>query len=318
MGIYDREYYRDETGQSGWFWGIAPACKTIILINVAVFLTQWVAADSQLLDLVNAQSRPIFERFQIWRLLTAAFVYGPHDLMAILFGMFFFWMVGREMESMYGTREFTLMYITAAVVSTLCWALVDYFGPNKGIHGPMPLGASGAVTATVVLYALYYPHREILLFFIIPVQMWLMLVIFLGIDVLMMLRTLQGDQSMSAFAAHLGGALYGYLYKTGDLRWSRLLSARRFRARPRLYQPDPRDRVSPLPSGTTRSSSSSASQGAARLAPATHFPEEQLDAKLDEVLAKIAREGRAGLSDEENRVLEEASRRARNRRSDRL
>jgi hypothetical protein len=36
------------------------------------------------------------------------------------------------------------------------------------------------------------------------------------------------------------------------------------------------------------------------------------------VLAKIAREGRDGLTDEENRVLQEASRRARNRRSDRL
>ena len=48
------------------------------------------------------------------------------------------------------------------------------------------------------------------------------------------------------------------------------------------------------------------------------LPEEQLDARLDEVLAKIAREGRAGLTDDENRILQEASQRARNRRSDRI
>jgi hypothetical protein len=48
------------------------------------------------------------------------------------------------------------------------------------------------------------------------------------------------------------------------------------------------------------------------------LPEEQLDKRLDEVLAKIAREGRASLTDEEDRVLQEASRRARIRRSDRL
>ena len=48
------------------------------------------------------------------------------------------------------------------------------------------------------------------------------------------------------------------------------------------------------------------------------LPEEQLDARLDEVLAKIAREGRGGLTEEENRILQEASRRARNRRSDRI
>ena len=46
--------------------------------------------------------------------------------------------------------------------------------------------------------------------------------------------------------------------------------------------------------------------------------EEQLDARLDEVLAKIAREGRGGLTEDENLVLQEASRRARNRRSDRV
>jgi hypothetical protein len=48
------------------------------------------------------------------------------------------------------------------------------------------------------------------------------------------------------------------------------------------------------------------------------LPEEQLDARLDEVLAKIAREVRAGLTEEEFRVLQEASRRARIRRSDRI
>ena len=53
-------------------------------------------------------------------------------------------------------------------------------------------------------------------------------------------------------------------------------------------------------------------------AAAPFFPEEQLDARLDEVLAKIAREGRGGLTEEENRILHEASRRARDRRSDRL
>jgi len=48
------------------------------------------------------------------------------------------------------------------------------------------------------------------------------------------------------------------------------------------------------------------------------IPEEKFDEKLDEILVKIAREGRASLTEEENRVLEEASRRARNRRSERI
>jgi hypothetical protein len=70
---------------------------------------------------------------------------------------------------------------------------------------------------------------------------------------------------------------------------------------------------SPSPSWTSASVGSSSSKSA----PVSVLPEEQLDARLDEVLAKIAREGRGGLTEEELRVLQEASRRARIRRSDR-
>jgi hypothetical protein len=188
------------------------------------------------------------------------------------------------------------------------------------------IGASGAVTAVVVLYTLYYPHREVLVMFILPMPMWLLLVIFLGSDFLMLVRELQGagGGSMTAFASHLGGALYGYFYKTADLRWSRLIGPRRFRPRMRVVSPPPppegrdRDRVSAPPSASSGGSRTAASGGASRPVPARYWPEEQFDAKLDEILAKIAREGRGGLTDEENRVLEEASRRARSKRSDRV
>jgi len=40
MGIYDREYYRGETGGSSWFSGVSPVCKSIIGINVAAFFAR--------------------------------------------------------------------------------------------------------------------------------------------------------------------------------------------------------------------------------------------------------------------------------------
>ncbi len=41
------------------------------------------------------------------------------------------------------------------------------------------IGASGAVMAMVTLFTLFYPRREILLFFI-PMPMWVLLLIYLG------------------------------------------------------------------------------------------------------------------------------------------
>ncbi|MDB5353285.1 MAG: putative rane protein [Planctomycetota bacterium] len=329
MGIYDREYYRDETSGSGWFSGVAPACKTIVAINVLVYLAQVLLPDlgrnqGGLHDLFAANSEAILRHFKLWQLLTAPFLHDKNDFFHILWNMLFLWMVGREMEAMYGSREFTFLYLTAAVFSTLCWAIVDQMVPGRG--GSM-VGASGAVMAIVMLYTLYYPRREILLFFVLPVQTWLLLLVFLVSNALMLLQQLQGGgglhQSSTAFAAHLGGALYGYLYKTFDLRWSRLLDRRNRRPRLRVISPEPRERErdrprerpSPLPTTSSRSVTASTSP---RPASPAMFPEEQLDARLDEVLAKIARSGRAGLTEEENHILQEASRRARDRRSDRV
>lgn len=317
MGIYDREYYRDETRGSGWFSGVAPACKTIILINVLVFMAQWAFPN---LDVwrseLSASSDAIFKQFKVWQLLTASFLHDANNPFHILWNMLFLWVVGREMEAMYGSREFTFMYLTAAVFSTLCWAVADQLG--QPAHRVPMLGASGAVMAVVALYVLYYPRREVLLFFVLPIETWLLLVVYLGYQGLMLLRELQGGAGVSegiAFASHLGGAAYGYLYKKYDLRWSRLLERRR-RPRLRVISPEvrERDRAAPMPTATTRS----ASAGSSRSPSPALFPEEQLDARLDEVLAKIAREGRGGLTDEENHILQEASRRARDRRSDRV
>ncbi len=312
MGIYDREYYRDETSGSGWFTGASPACRTIILINVVVFVIQWASPDSGFEAALRASSDDIFHRYYIWQLLTAAFLHNTYDILHLLINMVVLWWFGRDMESMYGSREFSFMYVTAAIFSTLVWAVIEM---GMGQHHTM-VGASGAVYAVMVIYTLYNPRQQILLFFVLPIEMWIAMLLFLGQDLFHLLNQSRGISTGGpiAFAGHLGGAAYGYLYKTYDLRWSRLLGRRGRRPRLRVVSPEPRDRVSSLPTTAGRSASANSS----RVAPPLAYPEEQLDARLDEILAKIAREGRAVLTDEENRILEEASRRYRDRRSDRV
>lgn len=309
MGIYDREYYRGETSGSGWLSGDAPACKVIIAVNVLLYLLMRSGALSDgLINELAAHSQEIFYRGHVWQLLTATFL---HDISIfhVAWNMLFLWFVGRDMESMYGTLNFAVFYLCAAVISTLGWAI---FSVQTGDPRPM-IGASGAVMAVVVLYVLYYPHREFLLFFVLPVQAWLLVVIYLGRD---LLDLLNGQQfTKIAVASHLTGAAFGYLFKRYDLRWSRLSWNRVRRPKLRLVMPDPREKPTTRSTGPTWSPNAAATPKPSVTA---ILPEESLDARLDEILAKIAREGRGALTDEENRVLQEASRRARNRRSDRI
>ncbi len=324
MGIYDREYYRDESGGIGLLSGVAPACKVIILANVLVFLAQWILRDLPLELWLTASVDGIFQRGRVWQLLTAAFFHV--DPIHILINMWILWMFGREVESYYGSRDFAALYLVAAVVGTLSWAGVEALsGQNNGEM----LGASGAVTAVFVVYALFHPHRQVLLFFVLPMQIWLLLTIFLVLDALMLLQQLSGGASSGvAFAAHLGGAGFGYLFKTYDLRWSRLIDSRR-RLRPRLRMVLPEEYDFPtaeqrrgtsgsVPSVSSGSSWSASGSPTIRPAPAAADAAEALEERLDEILAKIAREGREGLTDEENKILQEASRRARDRRSERI
>jgi membrane associated rhomboid family serine protease len=318
MGIYDREYYRGESGGSNWFWNSTPVCKAIILINVVVFLMlqrglHW---DETLITQEWLAASPEFtlRHFRLWELLTAAFC---HDSpMHIVFNMIFFWIVGREMEALYGSRDFLIFYLSAAVMSMLAWVLIkafEYRGIPFPLAFPHAIGASGAVSAVVMLFALFYPKREILFFFI-PMPMWMVVAIDLVVPFLPLVGIQIGMPNI-AHEAHLAGMAYAVVYKHFDLRWSRLTSGRPFRPKLRIFSPVSYDQARPRTPNPARTSTSVGGTG--KTPSVSVLPEEQLDARLDEVLAKIAREGRAGLTEEEQRVLQEASRRARIRRSDR-
>ena len=209
---------------------------------------------------------------------------------------------------MYGSRDFLIFYLSAGAISTLGWTACDYF---RGTHHPM-VGASGAIFAALVVYALYYPRRELLFMFVIPVQIWILVVATLVFNALMIL---QGGDWDVAGEAHLTGAAFGYLYKHFDLRLSRLSGLRRRRPRLRVVSPEFREKTSVRPTSSIWSQNLASHS---KPTVSTVLPEEWLDARLDEVLAKIAREGRGGLTEDENKILLEASQRARNKRSEQL
>ncbi len=327
MGIYDREYYRDETGGSGWFSGVAPTTRLLIIINFAVFAVQLLMPTLGVTEFFSARSDDIFERFHVWQLVTYAFLHDPHSIWHIAINMLFLFFVGREVEPIYGHKEFAWFYLSAAVVSGLVWSLIDYFGPSP-VHGSL-MGASGAVAAVLVVFVLYYPQREFLIWGILPVRAWMMLAFFVAREVYAVYAQVQFQRrggmvegTSIAYTAHLAGYAYGWAYKASGFRWTRFLRFPFFQNRPRLriVPPEPRERAWPRISTSTTVSDPPPSpfSPSARSSSTGVLAEEQLDARLDEILAKIAREGRSSLTDEEHRILQEASRRAQNKRSERL
>lgn len=301
MGIYDREYYRRD-GPGFLSFGSGQVVKYLILFNVLGFLIQiltlpaagrghgafttalWLTPDQVL-------------HGQVWRLLTYAFL---HDgIWHIFWNMLFLWWFGRELEDLYGSLEFLTFYLTAALVGGVVYVL-GAFGP--GDQQAACLGASGAVTAVLVLFACHFPTRTILIWFVLPVPIWAFVVFQVAQDTY---QFFSREQTVVAVSVHLGGAVFGFLYNKLQWRLTRISSGLtkwlRQRSRPRLkvYREEP-----PQPVSVTAAPSGGPSE-----------LDEHLEAKLDAVLEKVARSGQASLTEGERQILVRASEVYKRRRS---
>src|SRR5438046_4692463 len=110
---------------------------------------------------------------QLWRLLTHAFCHDRYGVFHIVFNMLFLYIFGCTLESMYGSREFLLFYLVAAVVGGLAYFFLELY-TSSSIPG---VGSSGAVMAVTMLYCWHFPRETIRVFWAVRVEIrWLILI----------------------------------------------------------------------------------------------------------------------------------------------
>ena len=306
MGINDRDYVRKE-GPSflGSFVERGTICKWLIGVNVAVFVVQLLTRDpggaGPFTDALLLDVNKVLYYGEVWRLFTHAFLHSTSESLPfhILWNMLFLWWFGSDMEDLYGPREFLAFYLSSAFLGGLAFTAAGLLH----IGGERGLGASGAVTAVMVLFAIHYPTRVIRVFYFLPVPIWLFVIFHVGYD----LFTLLGQHETGVgVAAHLGGAAFGFFYYKLHWRISTLLqgvwpnvnSWRRRAARPhlRVYR---EERPEPVRAAVARPS----------------MEEDRIKAEMDAVLDKITRVGRDNLTEDELEVLQRASEILRRRRT---
>lgn len=278
MGIESRDYLRHESGGGGNYRSFGAssggwAIKYILIANIAVFLVEWGAPT--ILNYLALDRESFFSSFQIWRLLTYGFCHSLKVPTHIIFNMFVLWMFGRAVEPILGSREFLTFYLSAIVISGLC---------HIGISPNPVIGASGGVMAVVFLTAMYFPRMTVLLFFVIPIELRWLAVLYAAVDLFGFINP--GGDAVAHFA-HLGGAAFGVAYKyygwnltrQFDSKWSR-------------FQVNRSARKKKLRVFTEEDS---------------HLSNASLDERVDAILEKISREGEASLTDQERALLKEAS-----------
>ena len=294
-------------GFGGGFLSFPPVIKNLLIINGVVFffqillentiegrifLNKWLALNP--ININGYIDWPF--NFQVWQLITYQFMHGGFS--HILFNMFALWMFGSSIENVFGSKKFLIFYLLAGISAGL---LHLFFSPLLGGVPALTIGASGSVYGVLIAYALFFPDNLIFLYFLIPVKAkyligFLIVIEFLAVD---------SASSGVAHLAHLGGALFGFLFIMFDK--NSYVELKNIFKRSYFYKSNSKSKKNMFDNiaGTFRRNTN--------VDEANYYDinskdeSEVTQAEIDEILDKISQSGYQNLSEREKKILFQAS-----------
>lgn len=222
-----------------------------------------------------------FTRLQVWRLVTFQFLHA--NFMHIFFNLFGLWIFGGMVEQYLGRRKYLAFYLAGGIFGGLSYLLLNFLGAVVQLkvpgvlfndpHTPL-VGASAGVFAVIMASAYIAPNAKIMLL-IPPIPMPLKVFAY-GYVGVALLNLLMGGANAGGDAAHIGGAIAGAFF----IRKHHLLHDFFDIFNDSRHEPDARPR---------------------------RKPRAAVQRDIDRILAKVATEGLASLSEAEKETLRRAT-----------
>jgi membrane associated rhomboid family serine protease len=150
------------------------------------------------------------ESWRLLNMLTAAFAHASWD--HVIFNLIFFFAFAATVEAILGYLYFPLAIAVIAIFSHVFYSVV-----MVGIVDPPPtVGLSGVVSGIMAMFVYFLPQAKIRCFFWFivffkrfSISAWLFVVFFVGWDIYYLFND-DGASNVN-FAAHVGGAIIGYM-----------------------------------------------------------------------------------------------------------
>lgn len=230
MAWEDRSYNRDEDymfgsgerrsgGRGGGMFRSRLGGKSVVtwllIINAVVFVLDMILTGSTRASALspwywgNFNVQQGIYDWQIWRAFTYQFVHA--GLLHIFFNMLMLYFFGPMLEQWWGSKRFLVFYLLCGVSGAFFMTFFTLTVPsllNVSVDSNL-VGASGSVFGILVGAAVLFPNQRVqLLIPPIPVSLRTLALVLLGIAVL---TVIVGGQNAGGEAAHLGGALLGFI-----------------------------------------------------------------------------------------------------------
>ncbi len=190
-----------------------PIHKYIILINVLVFLIPLIM--NTILYLLNIKTLSFFNFFDlhpqinyllknIWTIMTYAFIHN--DIYHIFWNMFILYFASEYFLNFFDEKKYIKTYFYGIIFGGLFFVLSYNLFPVFKNDFTTLIGSSAAVYSVLIFICSYFPNNKVnLILFNIELK-------YIGIIYILLSLVQIPVENPGGNIAHLGGALWGYLY----------------------------------------------------------------------------------------------------------
>lgn len=178
------------------------ATLAIIVINVAVYFFMMFTPLRRYYDYLVLTVYGFVSCHMFWQPFTYMFLHG--SVSHLLFNMLALLFFGIAVEKAIGTKEFVLMYLLTGTLCGILSLAVYFFG---GVRVAL-VGASGAIYAILLAYAVIFPRSRIFIWGIIPVPAPILVLVYAVIE---LANQFYGARGV-AHLTHLAGFAVAWLY----------------------------------------------------------------------------------------------------------
>lgn len=220
MGIWDgiKNTFRNGNNMTRLIYINAAMFLAITLVSILGFLLNNPAISSGTINILAVPAALKALLLKPWTIITYMFTHK--DIWHILFNMLWLYWFGRIFLEFLDQRKLTAVYFLGGISGATLYILsFNIFPAFRGIVAESSaIGASASVMAIVVAIAAYVPDYTVQLFLFGRIKIKYMALTIFVLTTLMDFSVNSGGK-----LAHMGGALFGYLY-TVKLRQGRDIS----------------------------------------------------------------------------------------------
>lgn len=186
--------------------------EQLIIVNVGIFILTyfignmgWLMGAHQNIFLnylaLPANISTFFSR--PWTIISYGFMHG--GFIHLLFNLIYLYYIGNLFTDYFIPKKLLTFYLMGTFIGGLIFLISYSYFPVLKQQNTQLVGASSGIMAILTGLTTYMPNYELKFRFIGFVKLWVIALVFVGLDIIGL-----SDGNTGGHLAHLGGALYGF------------------------------------------------------------------------------------------------------------